>query len=135
MIHFAIVNQDGEIEGEHAQIYASSNPNKFEGIEVPGGYRKVLLTFEEYDELSLDFDHEKLVHNTVVNLSADEEEYKVRKMTEAEKQTVLDKRPEWYRDTKMPDGRIKREKKDGTLLEVAEDGKEEVWEDVKIRAK
>lgn len=127
MIHFAIVNEDGVLEGNEVKIIASSNDSKFENYPVPEGYKKVLLTFEEYEELSLDFDHEKLVHNAVVNLNADEEEYKVRKLTGEEKQAVLDKRPEWYRDTLEKDGRIKREKKDGTAWEVETDNSLKPW--------
>ena len=130
MIHFAIVNENGELEGPGTKIIASSNNNKFENYPVPEGCTKVLLTFEEYEVLSLDFDNEKLVYNCTVDLNAAEDEPKTRKLTEREKQAVLDKRPEWHRDTKMPDGRFKREKKDGTLLEVSEDGEiKKPWTD------
>jgi hypothetical protein len=129
MIHFAIVNQDGELEGEHAQIFASSNEKAFEQLQVPDGYRKVLLEHADYEALSLDFDNERLVYRRKVDLI----ESVALEMTPEEIDTTIAKRPEWVRDTKMPDGRIKREKKDGTLLEVHEDGTEEIWEDIKAK--
>ncbi|GEM_PF-2349117 len=127
MIQFAIVNENGTLEGSECKICASSNDEKFENYPVPDGYKKILLTIEEYDALSLDFDYEKLIHNSVVDLNAGEEEYKVRKMTEEAKQAVLDKRPEWYRDTLESDGKIKREQKDGTLWEVNPDNTLTPW--------
>ncbi len=73
-----------------------------------------MLSYEDYEALSLDFDDEKLAYKRKVDLI----ESIVLEMTSSEIDTVVSKRPEWYRDTKMPDGRIKREKKDGTLWEV-----------------
>lgn len=123
MIHWAIVNMNGELEGQFSVIGASSNKKKFEQIQPPEGYTKVLLTFEEYQGLSEDYDRENRIYNRKVDLI----EGKPVMMTAEEKQAVLDKRPEWYQDRKQPDGRIKRVRKDGSEMEVKPDGTEIEW--------
>lgn len=127
MIHFAIVNMNGEIEGQGCKIVASSSRDSFNKYPVPEGHRKVLLTFEEYEILSTDFDADNLICNCKVDLI----ESKVYRMTQEEKNNILSNRPEWCRDTRMPDGRIKREKKDGKVLEVTAEGFESEWRDEK----
>ncbi len=107
MIHFAIVNTNGEIEGQGCKIVAASNQQVYDNFPIPVGCRKVLLTFEEYEKLSTDFDEGILTYNCKVDLI----ESKVIKMTDIEKADIIARRPEWVRDTKMPDGRVKREKK------------------------
>lgn len=125
MIHFAIVNGNGEIEGQGCKIVAASNQQVYDNFPIPAGCRKVLLTFEEYEKLSTDFDEGTLTYNCKVDLI----ESKAIKMTDIEKADIIARRPEWVRDTKMPDGRVKREKKDGKILEIKPDGIEIAWKD------
>lgn len=123
MIHYAIVNEYGEVEGQYCKIGASTNPNAFVMLEVPLGRKKVLLTQEEYQILTYEYDEEKLAHKCKIDLL----ESKIIAMTEAEVDEVVNRRPEWVRDVEMSNGKIKREKKDGTIWEVLPDNRLTSW--------
>ncbi|MEW6146106.1 MAG: hypothetical protein AB1598_13930 [Thermodesulfobacteriota bacterium] len=92
-------------------------------LEVPPGRKKVLLTQEEYQILMCEYDEEKLVHKCKIDLL----ESKIIAMTDAEVDEVVNRRPEWARDIEMPNGKIKREKKDGTIWEVLPDNRLTPW--------
>lgn len=127
VFHWAITNMQGELEGEHATLKESNDKNAFDRVVVPGGFMKVRLTYDEFQDLSLSFDdNDKLYAKAAEPVPITSA---IRDLSVEEKQAIKDRRPEWFRETVQKDGRIKHKKKDGSEFEKKQDGTLIVWKE------
>ena len=67
VIHWAITNMNGEMVGQHCQIKASSNIDRFNNFVPPAGYMKVLLSHADYEKLTFSFNRERKIYERRVD--------------------------------------------------------------------